>query len=88
MNWTHEYMRRLTEACDRYERTAPTVRDHCDDLYIRMGETPEQVTLAELLGIAWLWESGDTWPNGNVAANHVYRLRDRLKMDTTGNAGF
>ncbi len=81
------YCNRLTEACEHYERSAPTVRDHCDDLYQRINETPERVTLAELLGVSWLWADGE-WAAPSYAANRVYHLRNRLGMDVTGQAGF
>jgi hypothetical protein len=80
------YGRYLTEACGRYEQTAPTVAEHCDDLYIRIYEDAANVTLAELNGVAGLWVDG--WLAPNVAANLVYNLRSRLGMDTTGQAGF
>lgn len=80
------YLAKLTEACDHYEKTAPVVRDHCDDLYIRINESPDRVTLAELNQVAALWS--DDWMHPNYAANHVYRLRSRFGMDTTGLAGF
>jgi hypothetical protein len=40
-----EYQRKLTEACERYEKTAPTVAAHCDDLFIRMNEAAQSMTL-------------------------------------------
>lgn len=82
----HDYCKALTAACDHYEKTAPTVRDHCDDLYIRINEAPEKVSLAELLGTAGVWNGG--FQPANFAANMIYKLRYRLGMDTTGNAGY
>jgi hypothetical protein len=81
-----DYLDHLTAACDRYEKTAPTVHAHCDDLYIRINEDPIHVTLAELQGIQQLW--ADDWCHPHVAANLVYKLRHRLGMDVIGQAGF
>jgi hypothetical protein len=80
------YCNHLTEACDRYERTSPTVHAHCDDLYIRINEDPQAVTLAELQGVAGLWADG--WLGKHYATNMIYHLRHRLGMDVTGHAGF
>lgn len=80
------YRAMLTEACRRYERTAPTVAAHCDDLYIRINEAPERVTLAELILVSAIW--ADEWETPNGAANLVYHARHRFGMDTTGHAGF
>lgn len=81
------YLKRLEEACDFYDQSAPTVRDHCDDLYVRIGEAPERVTLAELTAVQALW-SDVGWMHPNYAANLVYKTRHRLGMNTAGHAGF
>lgn len=73
----------IETACSLYEHTAPVVADHCNDLYIRINERPDKVTLAELLGVCQLW-AGDEWMQPNLAANTIYHLRHRLGMDTTG----
>jgi hypothetical protein len=77
----------LVEACERYEHTAPTVCDHINDLYVRLNETPEKVSVLELVRVLGLREEGE-WEHPNYAANRIYKLRDRLGMDTTGQAGF
>lgn len=85
------YLQRLTEACEHYQKSAPTVEAHCDDLYRRITSSPAKVTLAELIDVAGLWcdsEDGLQWFHPNAAANVVYKLRHRLGMDTTGHAGF
>jgi hypothetical protein len=86
----HEYRRMLTAACNTYEQSAPTVCDHCDDLYRRMDEAPDAVTLAELIEVQSLWAEADRdgWTPPQYAANRVYKLRERLRMPTTGHAGF
>lgn len=78
---------RLTEIAGRYEKTAPTVSDWANDLYIRIGEKPETVALPELAILARFVEDG-TWMHPNYAANAVYHLLNRLVRDTTGQAGF
>lgn len=80
------YQKKLAEAVAHYERTAPTVAEHCDDLFIRMNEAAERVTLAELNAVAALWSSD--WLQPNYAANHVYHLRHRLGFDVVGHAGY
>jgi hypothetical protein len=85
-DWLTGFRAILGMACDHYQLTAPTVRDHCDDLYRRVEADPAKVTLAEIFGVHALW--ADDWMQANHAANHVYKLRSRLGMDTTGQAGF
>jgi hypothetical protein len=79
----------LTAACAHYEKTAPTVRDHCDELYRRMVDNLFGVTAGELARVLLLRDvqTGE-WEQANLAANRVYKLRNELGMDTTGHAGF
>lgn len=81
-----QYLKKLEEACERYEKSAPTVAEHCNDLFARMNEAPDKVTLGECLSVAYIWR--DEWMQPNYAANTIYKLRHRLGMDTTGHAGF
>jgi hypothetical protein len=83
----HHYLAKLTEACDRYEKTAPTVEAHCDDLYRRITLTPARVSLSELQMVSSLWVDGQ-WMHPNLAANCIYHVRHALKMNNTGQAGF
>jgi hypothetical protein len=79
-------MKYLEEAVEHYAITAPTVSRYCDDLYIRIEESPSSVSLSELKTVSRLLE-GD-WMHPNYAANLIYHLMDRQGMDTTGHAGF
>lgn len=80
------FCRRLELACAHYEKSAPTVAEHCNDLFIRINERADAVTIAEMVGVEGLWRDGYEQPNH--AANHIYHLRHRLGMDTTGQAGY
>jgi len=77
----------LTRACMRYQVTAPTVDQHCDELYVRLGREPEKVSLAEISAVLQLREGG-VWDQPNYAANRIYKLRQRLGMSVEGQAGF
>jgi hypothetical protein len=77
----------LAEAVEHYATSAPTVADHLDDLYMRFKGDGSEVTLLELVGVLRLREEGE-WEHPNYAANRIYKLRDRLGMDTTGQVGF
>jgi len=77
----------LTAAADRYEKTAPTVAAWCNDLYIRLDEAADRVSVSELLMVSRFVEDG-VWMQPNYAANAVYHLQSRLGQDTTGQAGF
>ncbi len=78
---------RLTEACDHYQTSAPTVCEWANDLYIRIGEQPERVTLRELLFVERLVED-ECWMQPNYAANALYHVQCALGQDVTGHAGF
>ena len=78
----------LTAGCDHYEATAPTVRDHLDDVYRRMIDA-KPVTWLEIANVLQLRdEQSLEWEHPNYAANRIYKLRRALGMDVTGHAGF
>ena len=78
----------LTRVCEHYERSAPTVATWANDLYIRMGERPDDVRLSELTTVSALYSPAEGWMHPNYAANTVYKLMARLRQDTTGHAGY
>lgn len=79
---------RLIEAATvHYERSAPTVADYLNHLYVRLDETPETVVVPELLFVLSLSEA-DEWMHPNQAANRLYKLMHRLGRDTVGMAGY
>lgn len=77
----------LTDICETYEKTAPTVCEWANDLYIRINEDTKTVTLCELMMVPRFCEEG-TWMGPNYAANSVYHLMQRLGRNTVGHAGF
>lgn len=78
----------LSDAIEQYEKTAPTVADHCDDLYRRLSSAKHgMATLSEIGQVAGL-KDGEGWLPPNLAANRIYHIRYDLGMDTTGHAGF
>jgi hypothetical protein len=80
-------MGRIVAACDEYEKSAPTVRDWLNDLYVRIHENTDTVVLSELLVADRLWVDDD-WMQANHAANLVFHMLTKLGRDTTGQAGF
>ena len=77
----------LVDAVGHYEKCAPTVADHLDDLYRRLNEDCSLVTVLEVIRVAGLFEAGE-WEHPNYAANRIYKMRAQLGMDTTGELGF
>lgn len=77
----------LTDVCDHYEKTAPTVHAFADDLYQRINSAPESVTLLEIIRLEGLLDTGE-WEQPNYAANRIYKLESELGRATTGHAGF
>ena len=80
-----DYMER---AFRHYEKSAPPVSDYLNDLYIRIGESPETVTLVELTAVSALVGDDGLWEHPNYAANRFYKLAAATGKDTTGLAGF
>lgn len=79
----------LTEICDRYEKTAPTVHEWANGLYIRINEDSDNVRLTEInLAVDLASTSDGTHEPPTVAANRVYKLMSRLGQNTEGHAGF
>jgi hypothetical protein len=87
MDWLKEICDQLTRVADHYEKTAPTVCDWANNLYIRIHENSDKVALAELLFVNRFVEERQ-WMPPNYAANQVYHLMSRLGQDTAGHAGF
>lgn len=77
----------LANACDQYEKTAPTVHAYCDDLYKRMNLAPMTVNLYELRKVSALHDQ-DGWMQPNYAANFIYHLMEECGQSTVGQAGF
>jgi len=79
----------LESACLHYEKSSPAVSNYLDDLYIRVGEDTQHVTLFELLRSQQLYdvESGE-YMNANLAQNTVYKTLDILGMNNTGMIDF
>ena len=84
---TSEILSFLTEACEFYERSAPTVHDYLDGLFRRVENDASNVRLSELYFITDLKCDGE-FLQPNYAANAVYKIMQRLGMDTTGHIGF
>jgi len=76
----------LARGCMIYQLTAPTVERYLDDLYVRIHDSPQSVTLRELMRVRQL--HANDWLPPNYAANLVYKLQTELGQDTTGQAGF
>lgn len=83
----HEFCAYLTEVCEHYEKTAPTVCAWADDLYRRLDAHGDDVRVSEI-SVAQNLRDDSGWVPANYAANNVYKLMSRLGHDTTGHAGF
>lgn len=86
-DWLDVIRDQITEIANHYAKSAPTVCDWANDLYIRINDAPDRVPLTELLAVSGFREN-DQWEQANFAANRVYKLLHRLGRDTTGMAGF
>ena len=70
----------LEEVVSHYTKTAPTVSTWADDLYMRLAESPERVTVKELIMVGRLYDD-DGWQLANYAANTAYKC---AAVDKTG----
>lgn len=86
-NWWDTIRGELEAVAGHYDKSAPTVCDWANDLYARMGDSPDSVRLSELLAVSGFRE-GSVWEQANIAANRIYKLMTRLGQDTTGHAGY
>ncbi len=78
----------LTEAVKHYEKRAPAwFITWLDELYIRLQENWQGITLDELCTVAMLYVDG-CWAYEAYAVNNAYKLFDRLGRDTSGIAGY
>lgn len=75
--------RLLTEAVAHYEKTAPTVSEWADGLFMRLNGNADNVRLSEVMAVGFLAQDG--WLPPALAANRVYKLMHRLGQDTTGH---
>lgn len=75
----------LTAIVNDYEKTAPTVSDWANDLYVRLTDDVDSIRLVEIMAADDIHASK---MHPSYAANKVYKLMNRLGQDTTGHTGF
>jgi hypothetical protein len=79
----------IQDACIHYEKSSPAVSNYLDNLYIRVSEDTQHVSLFELLRTHQLYDvESEQWMNPNLAQNTVYKTLDILEMNTTGMIDF
>lgn len=69
----------VSAGMDEYEKSAPAVAAYLDNLYRRVQDAPDRVTLFELRQATMLF--GETWEPPNAAQNRVYKLVSRLGLE-------
>lgn len=87
-HWSEDLLAKLVALVNHFEKTAPTVAEWANALYIKIGDNPDEVRLSELVQVEALYGDGRNIEAPNLAANRVYKLMNRLGQDTTGHAGF
>ena len=79
----------LEKIVSGFEKSAPTVSDWANDLYIRVSEDFDSIRLVEIRAAEMIVkEWGFYQGSPSLAANMIYKLMHRLGQDTTGHAGF
>lgn len=69
------------------EKASGWFTDWLNDLYIKLGENCQEVTLDEMLNLQSLHCDGQ-WKPQTFAQNAIYKLFDRLGRDTSGIIGY
>ena len=72
----------IESAVVHYKQSAPAVAAYLDDLYIRVEEEPDKVSLYELRQAAALWvDDINDWDNPHLAQNRIYKLCNKLGIE-------
>lgn len=82
-----KFMATLSAVVFHYERSAPIVARWAEDLYQKVQESPEKVTMRDMVVVLTI-VTGDTLTPPAAAANYVYKHLAASGYDTTGLADF
>ena len=78
----------IEQAVAHYQKTAPAwFIDWLDEVYRKLSDGWQSITLDEVITIANLFVDGG-WKPEPFAVNNVYKLFDRMKRDTGGIIGY
>jgi hypothetical protein len=77
----------IEQAIEHYKAAPGWFTGYLGDLYIRIAEDMGAIRLVEISTLSMLCENG-VWEQENMAVNRIYKLFDRLGIDTTGIAGY
>lgn len=79
----------LEKIVNHFEKSAPTVSNWANDLFIKVSEDFDAIRLVEIRTAERIISDCMGSLNGSsYAANMVYKLKNRLGQDTTGDFGF
>lgn len=78
----------LEKIVGHYEKTAPTVSDWANDLFIRISDDMDSIRMVEIMMAGRIWNEKEGFMDGSNAANQVFKLMHRMGQDTTGHFGF
>lgn len=77
----------LTRAVAFYQDSAPVVSDYLNDLYVRLQDDFESISLLEVRTLEML-NDADELANPHYATNLVYKMLQRLNRDVVGVSDF
>jgi hypothetical protein len=87
--WNWQACRKfIQQAIEHYKYAPGWFTDWLDDLYIRLDEQCNSITLDEIQTLGMLSPDGNSWEPENYAVNRIYKMFDRLGRNTTGIAGY
>jgi hypothetical protein len=78
----------LEKVVGAYEKTAPTVSDWANDLFIRISEDMDSIRLVEIMMAGRIYNEREGFMGPHEAANQVFKLMHRMGQDTKGHFGF
>ena len=70
----------IEDACAHYAESAPLLSEYLDELYMRVMDKPESVSLFEIMTVSSLSADG-SYKNANYAQNTYYKMLDILGRD-------
>ena len=87
--WNWQACREFIQQAILHYRTAPGwFTDWLDDLYVRLDENCNTITLDEIQTLGMLCPTGEEWEPESYAVNRIYKMFGRIGRDTTGILGY
>lgn len=78
----------LVNCCNHYLKSAPVVSRWAEEIHFEIQESPEKITLRDLVTMNMLSYDDGNWVHPNYATNIVYKRIVESGRDSTGLLSF